>query len=374
MKRSKLFSLCVLLISLVISPSFAQDDLPLVGIIKIGTAVGAINLTEQGILDVFDAYGYKNGRNIQFRQVNAADDVNLLPSLVELLMAENVDIIIPIQAATISATMAVVSELENPPAVIFSVVQDPYALGFAEDACTKPDYFTGQSSGANNIVLRTLLTNIKTLDPELGSLALAYNGNDQGASLIAELVTSLSEEYEIDILAQAVTSNEEVLPVIETLLVAGAEGILVVDVTVGAFLPDLSELSIQAQVPIFTIDSRSVYVGGTMGVGTNFYQLGVNTGRIAVAYLEGTVDLATTGISEEISLLSAVNLDVATGQGLFIPDDFVESTSFYIEAGESTEQEAALPEQSQDEMRSADADFIASLQCPREAEATEEAQ
>jgi putative ABC transport system substrate-binding protein len=374
MKRSKLLCICFLLFSLVISPSFAQEDLPTVGIIKIGTAVGAINLAEQGILDVFEAYGYVDGRNIQLRQVNAADDVNLLPSLVELLIAENVDIIIPIQAATIAETMTITSQLENPPAVIFSVVQDPYALGFAEDACTKPDYFTGQSSGGNNLGIETLLESIKTFDPELNSLALAYNGNDQGASLIAELVLSFSEEYDIEIIARPVTSSDEVLPVLEALLIDGAEGILVVDVTVGAYLPELSELSIQAQVPIFTVDSRSVYVGGTMGVGTNFYQIGVNTGRIAVGYLEGTVDLATTGISEEISILRALNLDVARGQGQTIPDGFVDAMDYTIESGESTEQEAALPDISRDEMRAADAEFIASLQCPREPESTEEAQ
>ena len=84
--------------------------------------------------------------------------------------------------------------------------------------------------------------------------------------------------------------------------------------------------------------------------------------------------MATTGISEEISILRALNLDVARGQGQIIPDGFVDAMDYFIEGGESTEQEAALPDISRDEMREEDAAFIESLQCPREPEATEAAQ
>jgi putative tryptophan/tyrosine transport system substrate-binding protein len=372
MKKSELLCIFALLLCFVMSSSFAQDELPIVGIVKAGS-VRPIDVAEQGIIDVLEAYGYEDGRNIEIRQVDAAGDVTQLPAIIELLIAEEVDIIMPLQAQTIAATVAITEELENPPAVIFSVVQDPYAQGLAEDACTKPAYLTGQSSGDNNVVIEDVMQHIRELDPDLHSIALVYNSNDAGATLNAGLFEAMGEKYDFTMMIEAVSSGEEVVPVLETLLVAGAESMLVIDVTAGAYLSELSELSVQAQVPLFAIDAGAVYLGTTLGVGTDFYQLGANAGRMAAAYLEGNLDLATTGISDEISILRAINLDVAVEQGLAIPNGFVDTLNYHIENGESTEAELGLPEMTRDEMREQDAAFIESLQCPREPEATEAA-
>jgi putative tryptophan/tyrosine transport system substrate-binding protein len=372
MNKFKIFCIFFLFVSFVISPVVAQDDVLIVGIVKTGS-IRAIDFAEQGILDVFEAYGYTDRDNVEIRQVNAGGDVTLLASTVEVLLSEGVDVIMPLQAQPIAATMAITEQLENPPAVIFSVIQDPYTLGLAEDACTKPAYFTGQTSGGGTVALDSLFESIRELSPELSSIAFVYNSNDTGATLLAGIVESLGEDYDFNMISEAVSTSEEVVPVLETLLVSGAESILVIDVTAGQYLSPLSDLSIQAQVPLFAIDAGAVYLGSTLGIGTNFYEIGANAGRMAVAYLEGELDLATTGISDEISILRAVNLDIAAGQGLVVPDGFVDSLDYYIESGESTEEEPSLPEMTREEMKALDAEFLASLQCPREPEATEAA-
>jgi putative tryptophan/tyrosine transport system substrate-binding protein len=127
-------------------------------------------------------------------------------------------------------------------------------------------------------------------------------------------------------------------------------------------------------IPIFHADSGQVYAGATFGAGLSYYQEGVDTGRVLVAYLAGELDIETLAINLQEGMIIAINLDSAAAQGIEIPEDVMEMADFVIENGESSEGEPALPEMTEEERMADDAAYLEALFCSEERIAEEQAQ
>ena len=103
--------------------------------------------------------------------------------------------------------------------------------------------------------------------------------------------------------------------------------------------------------------------GAVVGRGLNYFQEGIDTGRIAVGILNGELDIASTAISRQKASSLAVNLDAAAAQGVSIPDSLLEIASSIIENGEIQTIVVQAPDLRSDEFIQASAEFLASLEC-----------
>jgi hypothetical protein len=126
-------------------------------------------------------------------------------------------------------------------------------------------------------------------------------------------------------------------------------------------------------IPVFMADSLQVFAGVTMGGGVSYYQEGVDTGRVLVAYLNGDVDIATLGFGKQEGTLIGVNLDSAADQDVEVPDALLEMADFVIEGGENTGAVLTLPDVSFEELQELDAAYIEAHQCTDEMIAEQEA-
>ena len=125
---------------------------------------------------------------------------------------------------------------------------------------------------------------------------------------------------------------------------------------------------------MFFADSSQVHAGVTVAAGLSYYQEGVDTARVLIAYLNGETDIATTGISKQPGTRIAINLDSAKAEGVEIPQSLLDQVDFVIENGESNETEQSLPDVSHDELVALDQSFVQGLFCSPERIAEQEAQ
>jgi hypothetical protein len=89
-------------------------------------------------------------------------------------------------------------------------------------------------------------------------------------------------------------------------------------------------------IPVIASDPSSAPRGAVVARGLDYYQDGRDAGTLAVAYLEGELDVATARINRQLESALAINLDVAEDQAAVISDELLASATIVIEGGDST--------------------------------------
>lgn len=366
--------LAVLLIALMVTapvPLLAQDDIPTVAIIRLGP-LPPFQYSQQGTLDVLAAYGYVDGENIKLILGDAGMDVPTANLLIEDAINSDVDVIItittPVSQAAVNATL----DMEDPPIIMFNTVTQPYAAGIAQAPCIKPAHVWGSQALPD---FATILPLVWELNPEIKNLGWIYSTSEPNAVASTEIVQPIAEELGLTLHITSVAESSEVGAAAEALAGEGIDAFFIpTDSTVGNALASILSVAEEEGIPVFFADSLQVFSGVTVGAGVSYYQEGVDTGRVLVAYLNGDIDIATTGLSKQSGTLIGVNLDTAAMQDVEVPQNLLEMANFVIENGENTGEVLSLPDVSFEELQEQDAAFVENLFCSEERIAEQQAE
>lgn len=351
------------LLSVMAVPLTAQDDVPTVAIIRLGP-LPPFQYSQQGTLDVLDAYGYVDGENINLILGDAAMDVPTANLLIQNAIDSGADVIITITTPVSQAAVNITLEMEDPPIILFNTVTQPYAAGIAQASCLKPAHVWGSQALPD---FEAILPLVWELDPEIETLGWIYSTSEPNAVASTAIVEPLAPELGLSLVIRSVAETSEVRTAAEAIAGVGVDAFFIpTDSTVGNALVSILGVAEDEGIPVFFADSLQVFAGVTVGAGVSYYQEGVDVGRVLVAYLNGEVDIATTGISQQVGTLIGVNLDTAAMQEVEVPDSLLEMASFVIENGENTGDVLSLPDVSLEEMREMDAAFIENLFCSEE--------
>lgn len=357
----KLLVLSVIVLTMVVSGSvLAQDDVPTVAIIRLGP-LPPFQYSQQGTLDVLEAYGYVDGENINIIFGDAAMDVPTANLLIEDAIDKGADVIItittPVTLAAVNATL----DMEDPPVILFNTVTEPYAAGIAEASCIKPANVWGSQALPD---YETILPMVWDLNPDIETLGWIYSTSEANAVASTAIVEPMAPEIGLNLVIESVAETAEVGVAAEAEAEEGIDAFFIpTDSTVGNGLPSILSVAEEVGIPVFFADSLQVFAGVTVGAGVSYYQEGVDTGRVLVAYLNGDIDIATTGLSMQVGTLIGVNLDSAEMQGVEVPQSLLDMADFIIQDGENIGDVLSLPDVSMDELQELDAAFIDGLFC-----------
>jgi putative tryptophan/tyrosine transport system substrate-binding protein len=363
------FITCFILLSF--SAIEAQDDdIPVVAFIKLGP-IPSFELAEQGTRDVLAHYGYIDGENIIYRYGDAEFDIDIARALVEQAITDGADILITITTPVSQAALEITSTMENPPIILFGLVTDPYASGLAQSPCIKPSHLGGSQLYERYAEVMAL---IPEFDADIETVGYLYNDEEYNSVVATEIVEAAAEDFGLELAVGIVHSPEEVTPVAETLAMGGVQAFFVgADSTVGSNLENIIELADVLDVPVFAVTRSQVYSGATIGIGASTYFGGTDLGWMAAGHLNGTLDIATTAVSQQEGFTLGINLDAAAAQNLIIPESLLERSDFQIENGESNEVEPSLDTFSDEEIETMNADFVEAQRCTEERIAEEQA-
>lgn len=363
------FALVGLILALI--PVSAQDDIPTVAIIRLGP-LPPFQFSQQGTLDVLDAYGYVDGENIRIILSDAAMDVPTANQLIEDAIDEGADVIVTVTTPVSQAAVNITQEMDDPPIILFNTVTQPYAAGIAQASCIKPAHVWGSQALPE---YDSILPLVWEVNPDIQRLGWIYSTTEPNGVASTEIATAIAPDLGLELVIQSVAETAEVSTAAEALAGQGIDAFFIpTDSTVGNALAAIIAVAEEEGIPVFFADSLQVFNGVTVGAGVSYYQEGVDTGRVLVAYLRGEVDIATTGISRQSGTLIGVNLDTAAGAGVEIPEAFLETANFVIQDGENVGEVLSLPDVSQEELMEMDAAFIENLQCTEEMIAEQQAE
>ncbi|MCY4021799.1 MAG: ABC transporter substrate binding protein [Chloroflexi bacterium] len=369
------------------TPALAQDDSkPTVAFLRYaGTA--PVAAATDGILDSLEAYGYLtsaeraalnesydlNGENINLLYRDAGFDLPSVNLMVEEVLDRGADALVTITTQVAQIAVSATRDMEDPPAILFSLVTAPFGTGIADAPCIKPDHVAGTQpvlSFAEYVPL-VLIQN-----PDIKTLGTIVTP-DQPTSLIgAERIKAIGESLDLTVEVASAITLADLNVAAESLFSKGVEAIVLsINPLTLQGTPVLLQLTSEHGIPLYAPVIQQVYRGVTVAAGFHgFYDEGVIAARILNAHLKGDIDLADIRINQSRSFGIAINLDSAAEQGIEISEDLLAMANFVIKDGERSAGMAAdvdepgmqLGDMSMEERRAADLEFFAGLECSPE--------
>ncbi len=384
------------LLALVIGPALQaqEDEIPTIAMMNFGYSAGQ-TLATKGAFDVLQAYGYFNeeeravldagedlvGENINVLWRNAGSDTPTANLMVEDAIDRGVDAMLIVTTQVTQIAVNATRELEDPPAIMFSLVGSPYFAGIADAPCIKPGHVGGSQY---HLPYAQSVAVMRLWNPDIQTIGIIVAPGEPISVSGARSLQNAAEELGMTVEIATVVTLSDLNLATESLVNRGVEALInPVSSIILSGTTLLHTLTAEYGIPLFGIFPYHVYNGATVAAGfNNVYGEGVMQSRMLVAHLNGDIDISEISINKTLDFGIAINLDSANAAGVQIPEDLLAMADFVIEDGISSagataelpEVDTSLPDMSIEERRAADLEILESLRCTDEIIAEQRAQ
>lgn len=284
-----------------------------VGIVKY-VDDASLDQIESAIQAELDAKGQELGVTFDYADYtkNGQADSTTLNQIASDLVADNVDVIIPI--ATPAALIMQTATEENQIPVVFSAVSDPVSAGLVESLDAPGSNVTGTSDALN---VEAIIDLMLAANPDLKKLGLLYDqGQDSSKSAIAS-AEAYCKEKGIEVVEKTGTTNDEIALAADALIAAGVDAVFTpTDNTVMTAELAIYEKFVDAKIPHYAGADSFALNGAFCGYGVNYVTLGTATADIVVDILVNGADPAATPVQIMSSGIAMVNTETAEAIGL----------------------------------------------------------
>ena len=295
------------------TPTAAEGTVYKVGIVKY-VDDASLDQIEAAIQAELDAKGQELGVTFDYADYtkNGQADSTTLNQIASDLVADNVDVIIPI--ATPAALIMQTATEENQIPVVFSAVSDPVSAGLVDSLDAPGSNVTGTSDALN---VEAVIDLMLAANPDMKKLGLLYDqGQDSSKSAIAS-AEAYCKEKGIEVVEKTGTTNDEVALAADALIAAGVDAVFTpTDNTVMTAELAIYEKFVDAKIPHYAGADSFALNGAFCGYGVNYVTLGTATADIVVDILVNGADPAATPVQIMSSGIAMVNTETAEAIGL----------------------------------------------------------
>ena len=379
-----------MLLALLLLPAsmLAQDDdNPTIAFLRY-RATGTEDIAKPGIWDVLQAHELispserelldenldLNGERINVYWLDAASDVTNVNAMVEKTLDRGADILLTFSTPVTQITANITKEMDDPPALIFAIVSAPYSAGIADSPCIKLPHVTGSHV---TIPYEQYVALSQVQQPDIQTIGTIVDPAQTQSVYGVSQITQFAEALGLTVEVASIASAADLPQATASLADKGVEMLMIgAGYTESRGIPAVLGVAKDYGIPVFGVSPRMIHHGALVGAGfDDFYGEGVAVGQMIAAYIDGTLDISTTGISARVNLGVAVNLDTAEEFGITVADAVLDRAVMVIEDGELNvlSEPPSLPEMTLEERKAADAAFLAELECTPERIAEEQA-
>ena len=274
----------------------------------------SLNQIEKAIEAELDAKGAELGVTFDYADYtfNGQADQSILTQIAAELVADEVDIIIPIATPTAVVMQSATEENQIP--VVFSAVSDPAGAGLVADNNAPGANITGTSDAIDTKAIFELML---AANPDTKKVGLLYD-KSQAASLGSiEDAKAYCEENGIEYVEKTGTTVAEVQAAADALVAEGVDAVFTPqDNTIMTAELAIFEKFTDAGIPHYTGADSFALNGAFCGYGVNYVDLGTKTADMVVEVLVNGADPATTPIQTLERGIVTVNTDTAETIGL----------------------------------------------------------
>lgn len=239
-----------------------------------------LDAVEAGVIDELKREGYGNGvAGIRYIIRNAAGDKQQISTIAIELGAQNPDVVIAISTPI---AQAVVQKFKGK--VVFGALTDPISAGVVGSLDGSNPNVTGTTDA---IPYDEQLKLIRKLSPSVIRLGLLFNPGEGSSQFAVPRIKGAAPKLGFEIVEGPVNSTQEVYSVALGLAGRVDAFLISTDNTVAAGIAGAVKVGIERKIPVFACDSGSVEQGAIGAVSPGYYDIGLETGKLAVRFLKG---------------------------------------------------------------------------------------
>lgn len=274
----------------------------------------SLNQIEAAIEAELDAKGAELGVTFDYADYtyNGQADSTTLNQIATDLVAENVDIIVPI--ATPAAMIMQNATEENQIPVVFSAVSDPVGAGLVASMDVPGSNITGTSDALDTEAVMNLMV---AANPDIKTVGLLYDKSQDASTAAIEAAKAFCADKGIEVVEKTGTTNDEISLAADALVAAGVEAVFTpTDNTVMTAELAIFEKFTEAKVPHYGGADSFALNGAFLGYGVNYEELGTATADMVIDVLVGGSNVSEMAVRTLDNGIATVNTETAEAVGL----------------------------------------------------------
>jgi len=336
MKKTALITLILLLVAalFVLPGCQGTEDTPDDQVVTETYSIGIIQYVEhvaldsarQGFIDALADNGYVDGENLDIDIQNAQADQSNLSTISDTFIGNNVDLVLAIATPAAQAIAGKTTEIP----ILGTAITD-YVVAKLVDSNEMPG---GNVTGTNDMnPIADQIDLLVKLVPDAQTVGVIYTSNEDNSILQASIAKDAIEALGLTYTEVTVSNSNEVQQAVQS-LVGQCDAIYIpTDNIMASSMPIIHGVTVDSQTPVICGESGMAAAGGLATLGINYYNLGYQTGLMAIKVLTGEATPATMPIEASSDFDFYINGTVADELGMTIPDDLTQ----YVVYEETTE-------------------------------------
>ena len=278
---------------------------------------GSLDNCREGFIEGLRQEGFEEGKNIEIIYQNASFDTGNCTIIAQNFVAQDPDLICAV--ATPIAVTCYNEAYEKEIPVVFTAITDPEGAKLTE----------GEVTGTSDALpVEEQLQLIRELMPEAKKIGILYTTSETNSEYTINLYKELAGDYGFEIVTKAVSDGSEVSLAIESIMDEVDCFSNLTDNTVVGQLDIMLEKAGNAGKPIFGSEIEQIKKGCIAGEGLEYFDLGVQTGKMAAKILRGEAKASEIEYETVTENHLYVNKAVAKSLGIELTDAVNERAEF----------------------------------------------
>lgn len=292
------------------------DEVLTIGIIQYMEHT-SLDQAREGFIQALADNGFVEGDNVEFDYQNAQSDSSNLSTISQRFVNNNSDLILAIATP---AAQSVLSETDSIP-VVGTAITD-YEEANLVDSDENPG---GNMTGTNDMnPIKDQLELLIELCPDVKTVGIVYSSNEDNSILQAQLAVQACEELGLETQEATVTTTNDVQQVTNSIASKVDALYIPTDNVYAASMPVVESVCTEYKIPCITGAAEMVTDGGFATLGISYFNLGYQTGEMAVKILNGEAEPATMPIESSNEFEYIINGYMAEVLGIEIPEKYAE--------------------------------------------------
>jgi putative ABC transport system substrate-binding protein len=263
------------------------------------------------------------GLKVTYDEKNAQTKMDNAQTIAQTFVGDKVDLIFA--NATPSATSALNATKEIP--IVFTSVTDPVGAGLVKAFDQPGKNITGTTDNHPDATKKTI--NFITDEVKASKIGVIYNSGEQNSVVQIKEVKKLVEAKGAKLTEVSVSTSAEVKQAAES-LVGRVDAIYIpTDNTVVSALESVIGVANSKKIPLFVGELDSMKKGAVAASGFNYYDIGYQSGLMAVDILTGKKKPNQIPVELPKNLKLVINTKAAEAQGLKVKDEWKKLGEFY---------------------------------------------
>ena len=277
---------------------------------------GSLDDAREGFVQALADNGYVEGQNIKIDYQNAQGDPNNLNTMSQRLAGNQSDLVLAIGTGAAQSMASVTEEIP----ILFTAVTDPVDSGLVN---TNEAPGTNLSGTNDMSPIKEQIELLVQLCPDIKTIGILYCSGEDNSILQAQQVKEVLEEMSLNWTEATVTNTNDVQQVTQS--VAGKCDAIYIptDNAYASAMGIVAEIAQENKLPVVCGAIEMVRDGGFATLGLNYYNLGYQTGEMAVRVLEGE-DISQMPVESLVKYDYYISGEMAQVLGVEVPQELSE--------------------------------------------------